>query len=40
MGVPYIVTLDDKGQIHSSHIGIADQDMVRAIVLDLKHTIN
>ena len=40
MGVPYIVTLDDKGQIHSSHIGIADQDMVRAIVLDLKHKIN
>ena len=40
IGVPYIVTLDDQGQIHSSHIGLASSEMVRNIVLDLKNTLD
>lgn len=40
IGVPYIVTLDDQGQIHSSHIGLASSEMVRDIVLDLKNTLD
>ena len=40
IGVPYIVTLDDQGQIHSTHIGLASSEMVRDIVLDLKNTLD
>ena len=40
IGVPYIVTLDDQGQIHSSHIGLASKEMVRDIVLDLKNALD
>ena len=40
VGVPYIVTLDDQGQIHSSHIGLANASMVRDILLDLKNAVD
>ena len=37
MGVPYIVTLDEQGKVHSTHIGLADQDVVLDLVMDLKN---
>ena len=37
MGVPYIVTLDEQGKVHSTHIGLADQDVVLDHVMDLKN---
>ena len=40
IGVPYIVTLDDQGQIHSTHIGLASSEMVLDIVLDLKNALD
>ena len=40
IGVPYIVTLDDQGQIHSTHIGLASSEMVRDIVLNLKNALD